>query len=480
MKRVVILSSLLLTITAGVAAPKVITKPNFTVKPRGIIHSVAWSPDSKKLVIDSKKLPISTRTSAILILDADQGRELLKLDGDPSLAKKAPWRPDGKLLAWSSDGRHIASGVEGKIVKVWSATNGKVIHTIKCHDVAAVAWGPAGKKLAIGEGNLGSPGFVKIWDMATGKIHHTFKGFTGKPSSLAWNPSGKTLAVVGLEGSEYTTSIWDINSGKKQKSFKEASSIQSVAWSLNGKRLASGGDTMTVRNPVTGKTLYTYPSRDISWNPTISKWADGSKVVDSEAGQTIINFTTLGGQMGAVWSPDGKRLASFNHTKLQVWDLPEVSIPIYFKKLYTLKTGVEEERGFSKAAVLEEREDERQTYMEWGPKGKQLVNRLSDGTIVIWNTDTGKKHVVIKGFRIGYSRHYHGEIFWSPSGNRIAAFEVDYFKANILKVWDTTTGENIHSVKSKKGGYIHAPFGWSPNGKKLACLTQSRDNFLLI
>ena len=76
-------------------------------------------------------------------------------------------------------------------------------------DVYSVAWSPNGKTLASGSGDR----TVKLWDVATGKLLASLRGHTGAVYTVAWSPDGKTLA----SGSDdRTVKLWDAAVGKER------------------------------------------------------------------------------------------------------------------------------------------------------------------------------------------------------------------------------------------------------------------------
>jgi len=58
------------------------------------------------------------------------------------------------IVAWSPDGRHIASGSDDKTVQIWEATTGNHALTYRGHmdPVNAVSWSPHGRRIASGGG----------------------------------------------------------------------------------------------------------------------------------------------------------------------------------------------------------------------------------------------------------------------------------------------------------------------------------------
>jgi WD40 repeat protein len=102
-------------------------------------------------------------------------------------------------LAWSPDGRYLASGANNdSIIHVWDITNN--VKAIRCVGTKAgfamSFFSPDGKRLASGSTDLS----VKIWDTASQHTIFTLTGHTDLIGGIAWSPDGKRLATASRDG----------------------------------------------------------------------------------------------------------------------------------------------------------------------------------------------------------------------------------------------------------------------------------------
>jgi WD40 repeat protein len=108
----------------------------------------------------------------------------------------------------SPDHKLLACGGPDKLVKIYSAQDGKVRHVIKKHTdwVTAVAFSPDGTKLASADRNGG----LHLWDPQTGAIVYTLAEHQARIGSLSWRADSVVLASAGDDGKLI---LWDTTEG---------------------------------------------------------------------------------------------------------------------------------------------------------------------------------------------------------------------------------------------------------------------------
>jgi len=277
------------------------------------VWSVAWSPDGKRIASASGD-------ETAQVWDAMNGDNLNRYTGHTASVY---------AVAWSPDGRRIASASYDKTVQVWDATFGDHFYTYTGHSdwVWSVAWSPDGGHIA----SAGGDKTVQVWDAANGNHVYTYRGHTASVYAVAWSPDGKRIASASGDG---TVQIWNAADGQHLYTYQPYfTSMWSVAWSHDGKRVASSSDDKTVQlwDAVGGDHLYVYPGHSdfvytVAWSPDSKRIASAGddktvQVWSAVDGDRFYTYTGHSSSIRAVaWSPDGKYIASGSWDKtVQVW-----------------------------------------------------------------------------------------------------------------------------------------------------------------
>ncbi|MCA2513261.1 MAG: protein kinase, partial [Microcystis sp. M60BS1] len=205
----------------------------------GKVESVAYSPDGRYLASGSSD-------TTIKIWQVATGRELRTLTGHYSFVRSVVYSPDG---------RYLASGSSDETIKIWEVATGTKLRTLTGHSniVWSVVYSPDGRYLASGSYDK----TIKIWEVATGRELRTLAVHTDLVSSVAYSPDGRYLASGSLDK---TIKIWEVATGKELRTLTRHSGwVYSVVYSLDGHYLASGSQDNTIKiwEVATGKQLRT-------------------------------------------------------------------------------------------------------------------------------------------------------------------------------------------------------------------------------
>ncbi len=163
---------------------------------------------------DNRILAAGCWDNSIQILDLKDGRPDKALLGQQGSICAIAISPDSKVLAAVSGAPQTgpyktatgyASFGYDAIIRIWNLETGKVVLELHAPPEGSwsIAWSPDGKRLASG----GEDGIVRIWDRDSGREQLNLKGHAGPVTSLAFTPDGKRL----LSGSVDTTIlVWDM------------------------------------------------------------------------------------------------------------------------------------------------------------------------------------------------------------------------------------------------------------------------------
>ncbi len=162
-------------------------------------HDMAWSPDSRSLAV-------STSVDGVLVFDTQTGKIISHQTDFVTSVDDVSWSPDGSRLVATADGNSS--------VRRWKLSDDEFVRLFdpRLAFAMTVAWSPDGKRIASGHYSGG----VCFWTAATNKCDGFIQAHRTATFSLAWSPDGNELATGGG-----VIRIWDTHTGKLITAFGE-------------------------------------------------------------------------------------------------------------------------------------------------------------------------------------------------------------------------------------------------------------------
>jgi WD40 repeat protein len=182
---------------------------------------------------------VQWRPGTLELASAAYGRLAIWRPDSPEPVRTFAWKGSILTLAWSPDGRYIATGDQDATVHFWITKSGKDLQMSGYQrKVRELAWDSTSRHLATGGGPVPC-----VWDCSgkgpAGTTPVQLKAHTKEVTALAFQPGTLLLASAGADGQVL---LWELHRQKPVAQGRLDAGVAQLLWSADGKHLAAGSD----------------------------------------------------------------------------------------------------------------------------------------------------------------------------------------------------------------------------------------------
>jgi serine/threonine protein kinase len=287
----------------------------------GATTGLAFSPDGRRVAS-------ADATHRVRVWDTARGELMATLTGHSNTVYAIAFSPDGQLLA---------SGSQDTTIRLWNPERGKLLRTLEPRGswIRSLAFSPDGTRLLSGSGaELFTPNRTSeliVWEIPSGNEIRRFAGPHDRIYRVAYRPDGNQIASVNCESS---LKLWNTETGELEHRLAgHVYYINWVAYSPDGRTVATGSrDQTAILWDVDGaRILHTLRGHDsaiaaLDFSPDgktlITADSDSAiKLWDVGSGAEVAHLRNSSGVVGVRYSADGTNLATAGFDgKLRLWD----------------------------------------------------------------------------------------------------------------------------------------------------------------
>jgi class 3 adenylate cyclase/GTPase SAR1 family protein len=250
---------------------------------KNFIGRIAWSPDGRMLASPSMD-------QTIRLWDAETGKCLRILRGHSDI---------GVQVAFDFAGKILSGAAADSSIKLWNVDSGRIIRSLEGHQrgVYSLAFQPQSRTLA--SGSLDAT--IRLWDTETGQLLRTLKGHQKTVNALAFDPLGQILA----SGSEdNTVRLWDINTGDVIHILKgHRNWVFSVHFDPSGHTLATGSLDGTIRFWEVGSGRHLRTFEGFTGYVRCAAFSPDAKLIGAKSEDTIDLLSIAGDYLASIPEP---------------------------------------------------------------------------------------------------------------------------------------------------------------------------------